>query len=79
VHCDLLEGGTAPTRWWDRSVGTQMDWLGQTFTQEFVAARESDNWEPLDPLASYDVMCRGLFAGDWATSTVTRVQGKPPS
>ena len=41
VHCDLLEGGTAPTRWWDRSVGTQMDWLGQTFIQEFVSARGS--------------------------------------
>ena len=41
VHCDLLEGGIAPTRWWDRSVGTQMDWLGQTFIQEFVSARGS--------------------------------------
>jgi len=62
VHCDLWEGGTAgaPTRWWDRSVGTQMDWSARTFTQEFVSARGSAAWEPLDPLADYDVECRGF-------------------
>jgi hypothetical protein len=79
VRCDLWEGSVsgAPTRWWDRSVGTQMDWSERTFTQEFVSARGSDNWEPLDPLASYAVKCRGLFAGDWVTSDSTRVEGKP--
>jgi hypothetical protein len=77
VRCDLLEGGTAPTRWWDRSVGPQMDWFGRTFTQEFVAARESEGWEPLDPLASYDVECWGLFAGEVMTSDEAHVEGKP--
>ena len=76
VHCDLLEGGTAPTRWWDRSVGTQMDWLGQTFTQEFVSARGSEGWEPLDPLASYKVRCSALF-GSVMTGASAEVEGKP--
>jgi hypothetical protein len=79
VHCDIWEGSVsgAPTRWWDRSVGVQMNWSERSFTQEFVSARGSDNWEPLDPLASYVVRCGGLFAGDWATSDSTRVEGKP--
>jgi hypothetical protein len=77
VHCDLFEGG-APTRWWDRSVGTQMDWSGQTFTQEFVSARGSEGWEPLDPLASYNVMCSAWFAGGVGTNASAQVEGKPP-
>ena len=77
VRCDLLEAGAAPTRWWDRSVGTQMDWSGRTFSQEFVAARGSEDWEPLDPLASYDVECWGLFAGEVMTSESAHVEGKP--
>jgi hypothetical protein len=79
VHCDIWEGSVsgAPTRWWDRSVGVQMDWSERSFTQEFVSARGSDNWEPLDPLASYVVRCGGLFAGDWATGASAKVEGKP--
>jgi hypothetical protein len=77
VHCDLFEG-VAPTRWWDRSVGTQMDWSGQTFTQEFVSARGSEGWEPLDPLASYNVMCSAWFAGGIGTNASAQVEGKPP-
>ena len=76
MHCDLLEGGTAPTRWWDRSVGTQMDWLDQTFTQEFVSARGSEGWEPLDPLASYEVRCSAWF-GNILTHASAEVEGKP--
>jgi hypothetical protein len=79
VRCDLLEAGAAPTRWWDRSVGTQIDWSGRTFTQEFVAARGSEDWEPLDPLASYDVECWGLFAGEVMTSASAHVEGKNPT
>ena len=78
VHCDLFEG-VAPTRWWDRSVGTQMNWLGQTFTQEFVSARGSKGWEPLDPLASsYNVTCSAWFAGGVGTNASAQVEGKPP-
>jgi hypothetical protein len=73
VHCDLLEGGTAPTRWWDRSVGTQMDWLGQTFIQEFVSARGVRAGEPLDPLASYDVRYWGSFSGGVMTCNSAEV------
>ena len=35
MHWDLFEGA-GTTRSWDRSVGPQMDWSGQTFTQGFV-------------------------------------------
>jgi hypothetical protein len=76
VHCDLFEGG-GTTRWWNRSVGTQMDWSGQTFTQEFVSAKGTEDWEPLDPLASYNVMCSAWFAGGIGTNASARVQGKP--
>jgi hypothetical protein len=76
VHCDLFEG-VAPTRWWDRSVGAQMDWLGQTFTQEFVSARGSEGWEPLDPLATYTVTCSAWFAGGVGTNASAEVGGKP--
>jgi hypothetical protein len=54
-----------------------MDWSGRAFTQEFVAARGSEDWEPLDPLASYDVECWGLFAGEVMTSASAPVEGKP--
>jgi hypothetical protein len=79
VHCDLWEGaaGGAPTRWWDRSAGTQMNWLRQTFTQEFVAARGTEGSEPLDPLAEYGVRCWGSFAGNVLTSASAPVEGKP--
>jgi hypothetical protein len=76
VRCDLIEG-VAPTRWWDRSVGVQMDWSERTFTQEFVSARGSDNWEPLDPLASYNVTCSAWFAGGIGTIASAKVEGKP--
>ena len=79
VHCDLWEGaaGGVPTRWWDRSSGTQMDWFRQTFTQEFVAARGSESSEPLDPLAKYSVRCWGSFAGNVMTTASAQVDGKP--
>jgi hypothetical protein len=79
VHCDLWEGtaGGAPTRWWDRSAGTQMDWLGQSFTQDFVSARGNEASEPLDPLAKYSVRCWGSFAGNVMTSASAPVKGKP--
>jgi hypothetical protein len=80
VYCDLLEGGSSrkPTRWWDRSVGTQMDWMGHTFTQDFVAAGESEGGESLDPEASYSVTCRGAFAGDFQAEEMAGVEGTPP-
>ena len=79
AHCDLLEGGTSgkPTRWWDRSVGVQMDWSKRTFTQEFVAAKGSG--EQLDPGVSYSVACSGWFAGGWQVSDVAQVEAAPPS
>ena len=79
VHCDLWEGSVsgAPTRWWDRSVGTQMDWSGRTFTQEFVSDRGGEDWEPLDPLASYDVRCWAGFSGGVMTGASAQVEGKP--
>lgn len=78
VHCDLLEGGASgrSTRWWDRSVGTQMDWSDRTFTQEFVAA-EGDGGS-LEPEASYGVVCSAQFSGGWSVSDSTPVEGKPP-
>jgi len=80
VHCDLLEGGTSgkPTRWWNRSVGTQMDWSGRTFTQEFIAAEGGERGEALDREASYGVVCSGQFSGGWSVSDVAPVGGTPP-
>ena len=76
VHCDLLEGGPSgePTRWWDRSVGTQMDWSGQTFSQEFVAG---EGGETLDPRASYAVACSAQFSDGWQTGDGAPVEGTP--
>src|SRR5215213_9360263 len=70
VHCDLLEGGASgtPTRWWDRSVGTQMNWEAQTFTQEFVAAEGGEGEESLDRVASYGVVCSGQFSDGWSVN-----------
>jgi hypothetical protein len=81
VYCDLVEGGSSrkPTRWWDRSVGTQMDWMGHTFTQEFVSARESEGGESLDPEARYSVTCTGAFAGNFQSEEKARVEGTPPA
>jgi hypothetical protein len=56
-----LEGGTAPTRWWDRSVGTQMDWLGQTFIQEFVSARGSEDGGAARPIGELRCEVLGLL------------------
>jgi len=80
VHCDLLEGGTSgkPTHWWDRSVGTQMDWSGRTFAQEFVAAEKGEGGEPLDPVASYGVVCSAQFSGGWSVNDVAPVEGSLP-
>jgi len=78
VHCDLLEGGASgrTVRWWDRSVGTEMNWSEQTFTQEFVAAAEGG--ESLDPQASYGVTCSAQFSDGWQVSNGARVEGTPP-
>jgi hypothetical protein len=80
VHCDLLEGSSSgkTVRWWDRSMGTEMNWSKQSFTQEFVAAGESEGGEPLDPKASYSVACSGQFSGGWQTSDGAHVEGTPP-
>jgi hypothetical protein len=80
VHCDLLEGGTSgePTRWWDRSVGTRMDWSERTFTQEFVAAGEGGSAGPLDPVAGYGVICSGQFSGGWSMNDGAPVEGTAP-
>jgi len=80
VHCDLLEGGTSgkSTRWWDRSVGSQMNWEAQTFTQEFVATREGESSEPLDPQAKYGVVCSGQFSDGWSVNDGAPVEGTPP-
>ena len=80
VHCDLLEGGTSgkPTRWWDRSVGTQMNWSERTFTQEFVAAKGNGGGEPLDRVARYGVLCSGQFSGGWSMIDGAPVEGTPP-
>jgi hypothetical protein len=81
VHCDLLEGGTSgePTRWWDRSLGTRMDWSARTFTQEFVAAGEGTSAEPLDPVAGYGVICSGQFSGGWSMNDDAPVEGTAPA
>ena len=78
VHCDLLEGGASgrPTRWWDRSVGTRMDWSDRTFTQEFVAAERGGG--ALEPEASYGVVCSAQFSGGWSVSDSTPVECTPP-
>jgi hypothetical protein len=80
VHCDLLEGSSSgkTVRWWDRSVGTEVNWSAQSFTQEFVAARESEGGEPLDPKASYSVACSAQFSDGWQTSDGAHVEGTPP-
>ena len=54
-----------------------MDWSGQTFTQEFVSARGSEGWEPLDPLASYNVTYSASFAGGIRTNASAQVEGEP--
>ena len=81
VHCDLLEGGPRgkPTRWWDRSVGTPMDWSGRTFTQEFVEAGEGEGEASLDPEVGYAVVCWGQFSSGWQLSDRASVEGKPPT
>lgn len=78
VHCDLLQGGASGnvTRWWDRSVGTQMNWSEQTFTQEFVAAEGSG--ASLDPNVHYAVACSAQFADGWQTGDDAPVEGTPP-
>ena len=78
VHCDLLKGGSSgkSVRWWDRSVGTEMNWVKQTFSQEFVAAEGGG--ESLDPQASYGVTCSAQFSDGWQVSDGARVGGTPP-
>ena len=80
VHCDLLEGGESgkPTRWWDRSVGTQMGWSERIFAQEFVAAEGGEGGEPLDRGAGYAVRCSAQFSSGWQVSDGARVEGTPP-
>jgi len=80
VHCDLLEGSATgkATRWWDRSVGTQMDWSGRIFTQEFVAAEGGEGGEPLDPGVGYAVTCSAQFSDGWQVSADARVEGTLP-
>jgi hypothetical protein len=81
VHCDLLEGGASgkPTRWWDRSVGTKMNWSGQTFTQEFVAVKRGEGEESLDPQARHAVACSAQFSDGWQVSDSAAVEGTPPA
>ena len=78
VHCDLLEGGPSgkSTHWWDRSVGTKMDWSGQTFFQEFVATEEGE--EQLDDKARYGVACSAQFSDGWQVNDNSSVEGAPP-
>jgi hypothetical protein len=51
VHCDLLRGDASgsTTDWWDRTVGTRMDWSARAFTQEFVEAGGRKIRDPIDP------------------------------
>jgi len=79
VHCDLLEGDASgkPTRWWDRSVGTRMDWSGRSFTQEFVE-NGGEGEESLDPGASYGVTCSAQFSDGWQVNDGASVEGTPP-
>ena len=78
VHCDLLEGGASgrSTRWWDRSVGTRMDWSDRTFSQEFVAAEGGGG--SLEPEVSYGVACSAQFSDGWQVSDSKPVEGTPP-
>jgi hypothetical protein len=81
VYCDILEGGYSgkPARGLDRSSEVQMDLRGHTFTQESVAASESEGGESLDPEASYSAVCWGLYSGDLRTNrTTAKVEGTPP-
>ena len=79
VYCDILEGGSSgePARGLRNEV--QMDQRGHTFTQESVAARESEGGESLDPEASYSAVCWGIYSGDLRTNgTTAKVVGTPP-
>jgi hypothetical protein len=67
-----------PSRWWDRSVETQMGWSERIFAQEFVAAEGSEGGEPLDRGASHAVRCSARFSGGWQVSDGARVEGTPP-
>jgi len=79
VHCDLLQGGSkgSVTDWWDRSVGTSMDWSGQTFTQDFVKARGRKIEDPIDPTSRYTAVCSAQFSGGWSMNNGAAVEGAP--
>ena len=80
VHCDLLQGGSkgSVTDWWDRSVGTSMDWSGQTFTQDFVKAQGRKIEDPIDPTSRYTAVCSAQFSGGWSMNNGAAVEGAPP-
>jgi hypothetical protein len=80
VHCDLLEGGASgvPMRWWDRTVGTRMDWSERTFAQEFGAAGEGGGGEPLDPAEAYGAFCSAQLSVGWSVNDAASVEGTPP-
>ena len=81
VHCDLLEGNGEFGRaidWWDRGVPAAMSWSARTFSQEFVQDEGRRIHDPLDPEASYAVVCLGQFSGGWQISDSTAVEGTPP-
>ena len=80
VHCDLLQGGSkgSVTDWWDRSVGTQMEWSGRTFTQDFVKAQGRKIEDPIEPTSRYKAVCTALFSGGWSVNDSAAVKGAPP-
>jgi hypothetical protein len=81
VHCDLLEGNGQYGRamdWWDRRVPTVMSWSERTFSQRFVEDKGRGIEDPLDPSASYAVVCLAQFSGGWQISDAAAVEGTPP-
>lgn len=80
VHCDLLEGGESgrSTDWWDRSVGTDMDFQERTFSQEFVEAGGRKIQDRIEPANRYWVLCSGQFSGGWSMNDSAPVKGTPP-
>jgi hypothetical protein len=79
VYCKILEGGSSGESARGLRHEVQMDPSEHTFTQESVAARESEGGESLDPEASYSAVCYGLYGDDLRTDGATaEVEGTPP-
>jgi hypothetical protein len=86
VHCDLLEGGGQYGRavdWWDRGAPAVMSWSERTFSQQFVKDEGRQIEDPIDPGASYAVVCLAQFSGAGRLATPqpwrARPRGKRPS